>query len=193
MPFALLITLVVQNIFVAIIINAFSTIHAESKEEHWKHDLPGLVFELRKRVMLFSLHCRLRCSRSLWCCCTRHCCSGQHNTLLSSWSLDELFENPENYERAQRILNDPSVFNRHVVWSRELEFYHVLAIAARRARRQTMSGGTITSLYDYFAKAYRAQPIDAACYMSLHELCAITHPRHLDKGNFPSFFSNRLC
>ena len=60
-PFALLITLIVQNIFVAIIINAFSMIHAESKEEHWKHDLPGLSFEMRKRCLLTCFHLRCVC------------------------------------------------------------------------------------------------------------------------------------
>ena len=42
--------------------------------------------------------------------------------------------------------------------------------------------GTIPSLYDYFRRAYREHGTDQACYMSLHELCAITHPRHADTG-----------
>ena len=38
-------------------------------------------------------------------------------------------------------------------------------------------------MYEYFRRAYREHPTDIACYMSLHELCAITKPRHLDRGH----------
>jgi hypothetical protein len=185
-PFALLMTLIVQNVFVAIIINAFSMIHAESKEEHWKHDLPGLIFELRKRCGLMYFHVRVRCKlcvcwygcRHILCCCS-HSLRG---TNVSRWSLDDLLEETRNYETAKQLFGTKS-FNRYVSWSRELEFYHVLAIAAREARRKTMSGGNLPSLYEYFRRAYREHPTDIACYMSLHELCAITKPRHLDRGH----------
>ena len=189
-PFALLITLVVQNIFVAIIINAFSTIHAQSKEEHWKHDLPGLLFEVRKRTMLTWFHIQLRCKiricwpslRYVFCCC----CNYSSSTIMSynnssRWSLDELIEDENHLNVAKNILGNS--LNQHLVWARELEFYHILAIAARHARRQTMSGGTISSMFEYFRRAYREHPTNEACFMSLHELCAITHPRHLDKGH----------
>ena len=200
-PFALLITLIVQNIFVAIIINAFSVIHAESKDEHWKHDLPGLFFEIRKRFMLTLFHCRYRCKiRVCWysyryiccCCCCRYTKHEKHNDRLSRWSLDELIDEREHHNIALQMLGARSL-SRHLVWARELEFYHILAISARHARRKTMSGGTIPSLYEYFRRAYREHGIDEAPFMSLHELCAITHPRHLDRGHGHTTETLRNC
>jgi hypothetical protein len=173
LPFALLLTLIVQNIFVAIIINAFSMIHAESKQEHWKHDLPGLTFEARKRCGLGYLHCRLRCRGCVWwhscrhvcCCCARHCsCEISRDLGQSKWALDDLLDKNNNYQIAKDLLGQ-SAFHRHLVWAREFEFYHIMAISARHCRRTTMSGGTIPSLYEYFRRAYQEHPTDEACYM----------------------------
>ena len=157
-------------------------IHAESKEEHWKHDLPGLSFEMRKRCLLmcFHLKCvvldclkiftlvksyitfsslfffflffffflslfyRLRCKlRICWRSCMprcRCCCKVSRKTSLSRWSLEHLIDTPEHRAAARAILG--SSLSRYLVWARELEFYHILAIAARHARRKTMSGAT---------------------------------------------------
>ena len=59
-PFSLLLTLVVQNVFVAIILNSFTKIHTESSHEHWKKDLTHVSYELYKRISLTFFIFRMR-------------------------------------------------------------------------------------------------------------------------------------
>ena len=80
--------------------------------------------------------------------CCRCCFKVSRETSLSRWSLEHLIETPEHKAAARSILG--SHLNRYLVWARELEFYHILAIAARHARRKTMSGGT----FIYFIYIY---------------------------------------
>eukprot|EP00946_MAST-07B_sp_MAST-7B-sp1_P005280 g5280.t1 len=179
-PFSLLLTLVVQNVFVAIILNSFTKIHMESSIEHWKKDLTHVSYELYKRFALGIFIMRLRCQkRKCWSCCNYRKTNTNKGNFLASWySLDDLLVSEEDFAMAEKKVGERQ-FQRYQVYACELKFFSIMAKAARVTRRNVMAGGNITSLYEYFRHAYREHPTEVTSFMSIQELCAITKPKSL--------------
>lgn len=175
-PFSLLLTLVVQNVFVAIILNSFTKIHIEASHEHWKKDLAHVSFEVHKRCSILCFVWRLHFWERT---CMKLCCNCHKDQDSTLWySLEHITSSPALMRKVEKRIGKKT-WNRYQVYSRELQFYSIISKAARTTRRNVMAGGSISSLYEYFRRAYREHPPDVSSFMSIHELCAITKPKSL--------------